>query len=165
MSAETRQLVLDTAVEMGYAAKACPQAGTAQGVCAGGKYGIRQHPASSGTRSWPGSGWRPGHGDGPWMCCPPRPRRRRAPNTAACCWRGGYGGAFILGLTPQDRIHACAGRHWHAHSAAGQLRSQRQRRICGHRQLGGRGARRAASGRIGTPENRLFERHAGFNGV
>lgn len=164
VSAETRQLVLDTAVEMGYAAKRARRQAQPK-VCVLvenmeyaniGQFGyeiVAGFRLAAAARGWavdvlpttPEAQARTKYGQ-PAAGGRIRRRLHSRPDAAGC-------------------IHACAGRHWHAHSAAGQLRSQRQRRICGHRQLGGRGARHAASGRIGTSENRLFERHAGFNGV
>ena len=158
VSAETRQLVLDTAVEMGYAAKRARRQAQPK-VCVLvenmeyaniGQFGyeiVAGFRLAAAARGWAVD------------VLPTTPEAQARTKYGSLLLEGGYGGAFILGLTPQDAyMRALAG-------TGGQLRSQRQRRICGHRQLGGRGARRAASGRIGTPENRLFERHAGFNGV
>lgn len=78
---------------------------------------------------------------------------------------GGYGGAFILGLTPQDAyMRALAGTgtptvlldNCVPNASVGYVGTDSWEGVeLGMRHLAG----------IGTSENRLFERHAGFNGV
>ncbi len=86
VSAETRQLVLDTAVEMGYAAKRARRQAQPK-VCVLVENMEYANIGQFGYEIVAGFRLAAAARDGPWMCCPPRPRRRRAPNTAACCWR------------------------------------------------------------------------------
>ena len=109
VSAETRQLVLDTAVEMGYAAKRARRQAQPK-VCVLvenmeyaniGQFGyeiVAGFRLAAAARGWAVD------------VLPTTPEAQARTKYGSLLLEGGYGGAFILGLTPQDAyMRALAG--------------------------------------------------------
>lgn len=104
VSAETRQLVLDTAVEMGYAAKRARRQAQPK-VCVLvenmeyaniGQFGyeiVAGFRLAAAARGWAVD------------VLPTTPEAQARTKYGSLLLEGGYGGAFILGLTPQE--HTC----------------------------------------------------------
>ncbi|MFQ9680610.1 MAG: hypothetical protein ACLRZH_11465 [Ruthenibacterium lactatiformans] len=99
--------------------------------------------------------------DGPWML-PTTPEAQARTKYGSLLLEGGYGGAFILGLTPQDAyMRALAGTgtptvldNCVPNASVGYAGTDSWEGVGGVRHLAGLGHRKIA-----------FERHAGVNGV
>ena len=103
VSAETRQLVLDTAVEMGYAAKRAKVCVLVENMEYAniGQFGyeiVAGFRLAAAARGWAVD------------VLPTTPEAQARTKYGSLLLEGGYGGAFILGLTPQDAyMRALAG--------------------------------------------------------